>query len=218
MFEFKIPKFIPKWADGSLERGENILATSNQGTILLFREAGMEFVVKTAMGKGATRHARQATLQREYEAYKKLKGVEGIPKCYGMVADRFLVMEYVHGSPYREAEFKDRDEWFAQLLLILENIHARGVSHGDLKSKSNLIVTDSGKPCVIDFGTTIMKKEGFHPINNRMFEYLKQLDRNAWVKHKCHGRYEDASEQDKQLLNYSFSESVLRKYRKWKYS
>ena len=218
MFDFQVPKFIPMWADGSLERGENILATSNQGTILLFQAAGMEFIVKTAMGKGAARRARQATLERECAAYDRLKGVTGIPKCYGMVADRFLVMEYVRGKPYREAEFGDRDEWFAQLLTIIRSIHDRGVSHGDLKSKSNLIVTDSGKPCVIDFGTTIMEKEGFHPINNRMFEYLKQLDLNAWVKHKYHGRYEDASEQDRQLLNYSFSESLLRKYRKWKYS
>jgi predicted Ser/Thr protein kinase len=217
MFDFRVPKYIPQWADACLESGENILATSNQGTILLFREAGMEFVVKAAMGKGATRRARQATLDRECEAYSRLKGVEGIPKCYGMVADRFLVLEYVHGKPYREAEIVDRESWFDQLLVILKNIHARGVSHGDLKSKSNLIATDRGKPCVIDFGTTVMEKEGFHPINNRMFEYLKQLDLNAWVKHKYHGRYEDASEEDKKLLDYSISESLLRKYRKWRY-
>ena len=217
MFDFRVPKFIPQWADGCLERGENILATSNQGTILLFQEAGMEFVIKTAMGTGPARRARQATLERECEAYSRLKGIEGVPRCYGMVADRFLVLEYVNGKPYREAEFKDREAWFRQLLATLRNIHARGVSHGDLKSKSNLMMTSRGKPCVLDFGTTVLEKKGFHPINNRMFEYLKQLDLNAWVKHKYHGRYEDASEKDRQLLDYSFSESVLRKYRKWKY-
>jgi hypothetical protein len=46
-----------------------------------------------------------------------------------------------------------------------------------------------------------------------MFEYLKRLDLNAWVKHKYHGRYEDVSEQDRSLLNYSLFESLLRKYR-----
>ena len=216
MLDFKIPKFIPRWAESSLEKGENILATSNQGTILLFRESGMEFVVKAAMGSGSVRLARQATLNREYEAYSKLQGVTGVPKCHGMVAERFLVLEYVRGVPFRDAQIADREAWFAELLSILREIHKRGVSHGDLKSKDNLMMTNRGRPCVIDFGTTFMHKDGFHPINNRMYDYLVQLDINAWVKHKYHGRYEDASEPDKKLLQYSRAEAVLRRYRKWR--
>ena len=216
MFDSRIPKSIPEWAEASLAGGTNILAKSNQGTILLFKEGGVEFVVKTAMGSGATRKARQATLEREYEAYSRLDGVAGIPKCYGMVAGRYLVLEHVLGTPYRDAVFEDRDDWFAQLLNILRTVHSRGVGHGDLKSKSNLIVTERGRPCVIDFGTTFLWKEGFHPINNRMFDYLVQLDINAWVKHKYQGRYEEASAEDKKLLQYSQAEAVLRKYRKWR--
>ena len=216
MSELHIPQHLPDWAENSLEKGENILARSNQGTILLYRGEGAEFVLKTATGTGAIRKARQATLVRECRAYARLRGVKGVPGCYGMVADRYLVLEYVHGAPYRGAKFKDRDAWFRALLAIIQEFHSRGVSHGDLKSKSNLIVTREGLPCVIDFGTTVIAKEGFRPINNRMFDYLKQLDINAWVKHKYHGRYEDASEQDRELLNYSVTESLLRKYRKWR--
>jgi predicted Ser/Thr protein kinase len=216
MLDFRVPKFLTRWAEASLESGENILAKSNQGTILLFREGGMEFVVKTAMGGAAARQARQATLNREANAYSRLDGVEGVPRCYGMVAERFLVLEYIHGTPFRDAQIEDREAWFSGLLSILREVHARGVSHGDLKSKSNLLVTNRGKPCVIDFGTTFIQKDGFHPINNRMYEYLVQLDLNAWVKHKYNGRYEDASEQDQKLLQYSKAEAVLRKYRKWR--
>jgi RIO-like serine/threonine protein kinase len=216
MIDFRIPKFIPQWAENSLENSENILATSNQGTILLFKESGLEFVVKAAMGSGSARLTRQATLNREYEAYSRLKGVTGIPKCYGMVADRYLVLEHIRGKPFRDAEIPDREEWFAQLLTILRTVHSRGVGHGDLKSKGNLMITDRGRPCVMDFGTTVIKKEGFHPINNRMHEYLVQLDINAWVKHKYHGRYEDASDQDSKLLQYSRAEAILRRYRKWR--
>ena len=216
MFDSRVPKHLPPWVESSLEKGENILARSNQGTILLFREAGMEFVVKTAMGSGAVRRARQATLTREVGAYRRLQGLAGVPKCFGMVADRYLVLEYIHGTPYREAEWVDRDAWFAQLLCVIRGFHERGVSHGDLKSKSNLIVTVDEKPCVIDFGTTVMHKQGFHPVNNLIFEYLKRLDLNAWVKHKYHGRYEDASEEDRALLNYSKVESMLRRYRIWR--
>nr|NIP17839.1 hypothetical protein [Xanthomonadales bacterium]NIX12629.1 hypothetical protein [Xanthomonadales bacterium] len=185
-------------------------------TVLLFSEGGVEYVVKTAMGSGAVRRARQATLEREARAYERMKGLSGVPKCSGMVAGRYLVLERIHGIPYRDATWEDRETWFAQLLDIIRGFHARGVAHGDLKSKSNLMVTRRGEPCVIDFGTTVMHRDGFHPINNQMFAYLKQLDLNAWVKHKYHGRYEDASEEDHALLDYSRAEALLRRYRRWR--
>ena len=165
------------------------------------------------MGRGALRKARQATLEREYAAYRRLVGVEGVPACYGLLAGRYLLMDFIDGSPYRGARWRDRTGWFDELLQVIRAFHARGVSHGDLKSKSNLMVGVDQKPYVIDFGTTFIHREGFHPFNNRMFEYGKRLDINAWVKHKYHGRYRDASEQDRELLNYSTVEYLVRKIR-----
>ncbi len=216
-----------RWIESSLASGRNILATSNQGTVLLFEGEGLKLVIKSAMGHGAIRKARQATLQREYSAYRRLQGVEGVPACHGMLAERFLLMDFIHGVPFREASWQEkvrpgtgreaglghRDQWFAALLKIIRAFHARGVSHGDLKSKSNLIAGRDGQPYVIDFGTTFVYKDGFHPINNYFFEYGKRLDTNAWVKHKYHGRYKDASEEDLKLLNYSKLEYVIRRVR-----
>lgn len=202
-----------RWIETSLASGKNILATSNQGTVLLFEGDGLKFVIKSAMGRGAIRKARQATLEREYLAYRRLQGVEGVPACYGMLAKKYLMMDFVDGVPFREASWQDRDHWFADLLKIIQSFHARGVSHGDLKSKSNLIAGRDGKPYVIDFGTTFVHKDGFHPINNYLFEYSKRLDINAWVKHKYHGRYKDASEEDLELLDYSKLEWLIRKVR-----
>jgi predicted Ser/Thr protein kinase len=208
-----IPDDLQQWIESSLASGRNILATSNQGVVLLFEGDGMKMVIKSAMGRGAVRKARQVTLEREYAAYQRLDGVDGVPACYGLLAQRYLLMEFIDGTAYREATWQDRDGWFAELLVIIRAFHSRGVSHGDLKSKSNLIAGRDQKPCVIDFGTTFLYKDGFHPINNRLFEYGKRLDINAWVKHKYHGRYKNASEQDRQLLNYSKLEYVVRKLR-----
>ena len=102
------------------------------------------------------RHARQATLEREHEAYRRMEGLPGVPRCFGMVDGRYLVLERIHGIPYRDADIADRETWFAALLQTLQGFHARGVSHGDLKSKDNLMFTDTGQPCVIDFGTTVL--------------------------------------------------------------
>lgn len=193
--------------------GQNVLATSNQGTVLLFQEAGMSFVVKVAMGSGPVLRARQATLRREARAYEKMRGIRGVPEFLGMIDERYLVLEYIRGKPYREAEIVDREAWFTRLLGIIRAFHACGVTHGDLKSKSNLMVADDGAPVVIDFGTTVLSKDGFHPLNHRLFRYACQLDINAWVKHKYEGDYEAASGEDAALLKYGRIERWLRRRR-----
>jgi len=208
-----IPDDLQQWIKSSLASERNILATSNQGIILLFEGDGLKLVIKSAMGRGLVRQARQATLEREYAAYQRLQGVVGVPACYGLLAQRHLLMEFIDGTGYRVATWQDRDDWFAKLLKVIRAFHACGVSHGDLKSKSNLIVGRDHQPYVIDFGTTFLHKDGFHPINNHLFEYGKRLDINAWVKHKYHGRYKNASEEDRELLNYSKLEYMVRKLR-----
>jgi RIO-like serine/threonine protein kinase len=202
-----------QWIEDSLRDRENILAVSNQGTILHYRRDGEDLVVKSAMGRGPVRALRQRTLLREYEAYRRMEGLAGVPRCHGLVAGRYLVLEYVRGKPYRKAEWRDRDRWFAGFLDVLRGIHARGVSHGDLKSKGNIMVTEDEKPCVIDFGTAFVSKPGFHPVNNWLFEHGRRMDLNAWVKHKYHGRYADVSEEDRELLDYSFIEYWVRRLR-----
>ena len=214
------PEKLLPWIERSLARQENILATSNQGTILLYQDQGPEYgqplIIKTAMGRGLLLRIRQKTLQREYRAYQRLHGLVGVPECYGMLAGQFLLLEYIEGSPYRDASWVDREQWFADLLHVLQSMHARGVSHGDLKSKGNLRVTKQGEnaqghPCVVDFGTAFIHKPGFHPLNNWLFRTGKRLDINAWVKHKYHGYYGNASEADHALLDYSWLEILVRK-------
>ncbi|MEJ8567237.1 protein kinase domain-containing protein [Elongatibacter sediminis] len=202
---------LRSWIGHSLCHGEHVLARSNQGTILLYQQGPRPLIVKTAMGRGVVLRARRQTLLREYAAYRRLEGVVGVPACYGMIDRRYLLLEYVAGTSYREATLDDREAWFEKLLEILHAIHARGVAHGDLKSKGNLLVTASGEPCVVDFGTAFVHRTGFHPVNNWFFRTARRMDRNAWVKHKYRGFYRDASEEDSALLDYSWIERVVRR-------
>ena len=207
---FSEPSF-KRWIEDSLSQGENVLAVSNQGTILHYREGDADLIVKAAMGRGLVRALRERTLIREYHAYQRLEGLQGVPRCFGMVDGRYLVLEFIHGKSYREATWTDRERWFAEFLTVLRSFHQRGVSHGDLKSKSNIMVTDDQKPCVIDFGTAFIRKPGFHPVNNRLYEHGCRMDINAWVKHKYHGRYENIAGPDLELLDYSAIEYWVRK-------
>ena len=47
----------------------------------------------------------------------------------------------------------------------------------------------------------------------RLFEHGRRMDINAWVKHKYHGRYDMIAGPDLELLNYSFIEYYVRKFR-----
>lgn len=205
-----LPPGLAKWADDSLASGRHILATSNQGTVLLYEEDAQAYVLKVAVGRGPVLRARRATLRREHEAYRRIDGLRGVPRCYGMLENRYLVLEFIRGTPYRKAEISDREAWFAELLEIIRNCHSRGVAHGDLKNKSNLMSDAGGRPCLIDFGATALFEEGFHPINHRFFRFLCQLDLNSWVKHKYHGRFEGLSAQDQALFKDSRIERMLR--------
>lgn len=205
------PEF-KEWIERSLAQRENILAISNQGTILHYHNDGLDLIVKTAMGGGLLRKTRERTLRREYQAYLRMDGLAGVPQCHGMIDEQYLVIEYVHGTPYRQANWVDRGRWFEEFLVVLRSIHQRGVSHGDLKSKSNIMVTRDEKPCIIDFGTAFVYKPGLHPLNNWFFKYGKRMDINAWVKHKYHGRYENIEGEDLELLDYSTVEYYVRKF------
>jgi serine/threonine protein kinase len=193
-----------RWIENSLARHENVLAVRNQGTVLRYRDDGVDLIVKAAMGRGLVRAVRERTLRREYQAYQRLQGLAGIPRCHGLVAGHYLVLDFVRGRPYRDASWSDRAGWFSELLVVLRSVHERGVSHGDLKSKSNILVTE--------FGTAFIRKPGFHPLNNWLFEHSKRMDINAWVKHKYHGRYEDIEGADLDLLDYSMVEYYVRKF------
>ena len=107
---------LVRWADAQLESGKNILATSNQGTGLHYRDDAYDLVLKTAMGSGAALRTRQHTLEREYAAYRRIYDVPGVPRCYGMLDGRYLVLEFIRGTPYREAQIPDRESWVAALL------------------------------------------------------------------------------------------------------
>lgn len=199
------------WIRHSLDSRQNILATSNQGTILLYQQDGVSLIIKTAMGRGPLLWLRRKTLRREYRVYKQLEGVAGIPACYGFLDRRYLLLQQVQGQPYRDAVITDRQQYFDQLLAIIQAIHARKVAHGDLKSKGNLLVTAQQQPCVIDFGTAFREKSRWHFINNWFFRTARRLDLNAWVKHKYQGHYSNASPDDASLLHYGWLEILVRK-------
>ena len=106
----------------------------------------------------------------------------------------------------REAELSDRAGFYARLLETLWQMHDAGVAHGDLKRKRNILVGPTEQPYVIDFGIAVVAddRRGF------LFELVRQVDRNAWIKHKYRGRLTDISAEDAPLYKPMRSERLMR--------
>jgi serine/threonine protein kinase len=198
--------------DLDFDSGE-LLGHSNQGEVRRFRLGGRDLAIKTPKGQGLSWRLRRATLLREFRAYERLAGLAGFAPCHGLIDDRYLVLDYVEGLAFREAEFLDRDRFFDRLLSVIEAMHAVGVAHGDLKRKDNLRVDPEHHPVILDLGAAVLRRDGWHPAKQRLFEFMRQTDLNAWIKLK-YGGYDDISEPDRKRLKRSGLERLLSRLRR----
>lgn len=194
---------------GALSSAEP-MARSNQGWLFGLRFDGRDLVVKTPAG-GAFSLVHRRALAREFRAYRRLEGLPGFATCHGLFDDRWLVLDRIRGTGFRDRE--TGPEFFARLLDVVRSMHERGVAHGDLKRKSNLMIDDSGSPIVLDLGTALVHRPGMHPVNHALFRFLVQTDLNAWIKLK-YGGYENIEPADAVLLRRSRIEQLLARVRR----
>lgn len=190
---------------GALTRAR-ALARGNQGEILRLEIDGRDLVVKQALGRSLLGRANRWTLAREARAYQRLNGIPGIARFHGFIDRRWLVLDHVESRPFRDAEVPP--DFFDRLLALLQEMHRRGVAHGDLKRKANLMMDPAGRPLLFDFGAAVVRREGLHPINHKLFDFLRQTDLNAWIKLK-YGGYENLQPKDRALLKRSALERGL---------
>lgn len=202
-----------------LEHGE-LLSSGYQGVVYKV-PAGPEYpdadylIVKEAMGSAVVRAFRRWMIRREYAVYQRLDGLRGVPRCFGLHDDR-LLLEFVEGHPLRlsASELPDREKFFGALLETLHGIHRAGVAHSDMKRKDNILVTPDGMPCLIDFGSAVLRPDGASATRGWVFRQACQIDLNAWVKHKYLARYDAISAEDRQYYDPTLVERIARPIRR----
>ena len=199
-----------QWIESSLASHTHTLAAGYQGQTLIYRDAEKELVIKVPHGRGLIRWFHVRMLHHEYAVYKKLEDLSAVPKCYGLVDNQYLVLQYIHGLPIRQSRPQDEAKYFEQMFQAIRHMHERGVAHMDLKKKDNLLVVEGVRPCLIDFGTAVIFQPGFHPLNHWRYKLAVRFDYNAWVKHKYHDRMEDVTEADKPFNNQTLVEIIAR--------
>ncbi|MBW1689866.1 MAG: hypothetical protein JRF35_07645 [Deltaproteobacteria bacterium] len=199
-----------QWIKASVRDEKNILSRGYQGHVYLYHNKGRRLIIKAPMGWGLGKLIRLLMLRNEYRVYARLSGMRGIPRCHGLLENRYLVLEYIDGIPIRTAQISDRSAFFESLLTLIKEFHNAGVAHTDLKKKDNVLVAEGRIPYVIDFGVAVTRKPGFAPVNHYLYSLASTFDFNAWVKLKYGGNYEDVTEEDSVYFNRTLVEKVSR--------
>lgn len=127
------------------------------------------------------------TLAHEVAVLEALGGVSGVPRFCGRVGKDSFLMEYVCGagpvlSP-RElpvGHYPSR-EFFVRLRELVAGMHARGVSHGDMRRR-NILRGEDDRPYLIDFATSVIAGGRWHPVRRWLVAWFAQADAYAVAK------------------------------------
>ncbi|MGQ9646382.1 MAG: hypothetical protein ACUVWO_07590 [Thermodesulfobacteriota bacterium] len=121
-------------------------------------------------------------IQNEWRVYSHLTGVEGIPRAVERI-DRFaFAIEFIPGNPIQRGEDLP-PSFFADLAKILQEVHSRGVVHLDLRHKGNVLISETGKPFMIDFNSSFSFGEK-GVLRRFLFPVLRWVDYGGFLKLK----------------------------------
>ena len=120
-------------------------------------------------------------IHKEWSIYSRLVGIKGIPRVIERV-DRFaFTMEFVPGRPIEREESLSLS-FFCELERILEEVHAKGVVHLDLRHKGNILVSEKRNPVLIDFNSAFYFRKGL--LRRILFPLLRWVDYGGILKLK----------------------------------
>ncbi len=206
---------LTHWVKTHLNSDEYSLSAGYQGKTLLFNEHNHKLVIKAPLGNFLTRPINLALLRHEHRVYQKLQGMQAIPVCYGMANNEFLVIEFIEGQTIRQRQPAADSEYFNKLFMAINEMHKREVAHFDLKRSENLLITNNDEPKLIDFGVSIIRKNGLHWFNQYLYKLAQQFDFNAWLRHKYSKKMHLLSEEDKVYYHKTLVEVYSKKIKRF---
>lgn len=121
-------------------------------------------------------------LRRETRAYRRLAGLEGIPRLVGVVDRQAIALQFIDGRPLQSVARGSIDAgFFDRLGELVRAVHGRGVAHGDLHH-GDVLVGGDGRPYLVDFSTSwIGGPESAWPART-IFEQMCRADLRSIAK------------------------------------
>lgn len=152
--------------------------------VLLVESGGAHVVVKDFAPRGAFVRGWLGPwlLRREVRAYRRLAGMEAVPRFLGWLDPMAIVLEYRPGELLsRRLAGRVPTGFVAELTATVDEMHRRGVVHLDLRHRSNLLAGVDGRPVLIDFASALVFDVSTR-FGRRAVERLAVFDRRALGK------------------------------------
>ena len=130
----------------------------------------------------------RAIVAREIRALRRLQGIEGIPRLYAVAGPEAFIMERLDANrmPQRKEPPPPPIFWQNARRLI-DQLHGRGIGHGDLRRK-NILIGPRGEAYLIDFATSFFRKEkpGLGGrLSAAIFRRYERIDRVTYARIKA---------------------------------
>lgn len=176
-------------------------STNTRPILRLVEENGQRAVVKDFSVNGFFYRniVGRFLIWREEKAYRKLRGMAGVPKFYRVIDGLAIVFEMLDAVSVEglENESKLSAVFFEDLRRLVIECHKRGLAHCDLKRAPNTLVGRDGRPYIVDWAAGISERElGFFPLNIAYRKFLED-DLNAVVKIQLRHCPEEVAPEDK---------------------
>lgn len=159
----------------------------NRWKALVRREGDIIIKDYSASPPGARFYGR-ICIAWEASALERLRGLPGIPLVLEKPGPYTLKMTAVPGQPISKMKRGDLSEaYFSRLVALFEQMHTRGVAHGDAHHRNILVHNEL--PYLVDFSTAYVR--GRLPVlDHTIFKWfvLLDLERLYKVEKKFFGR------------------------------
>lgn len=176
----------------SVLRGRNVTKADvlryrvGETSVAVKSYAARPLVVRWLLGRWLT--------AREAVAYRAAAGIAGVPRFLGRLGPYALATEWIEAVPLSSLRGQRLDAGlFDELGRILDELHARGVAHGDLHHR-DVLVTAAGAVYLVDLATAVCLGERPGYARSWLFARLRASDRLALERQRS--RFCGAQEQE----------------------
>lgn len=121
-------------------------------------------------------------VNREEGVLRAAEGCPGVPRLIARLGPYALAVEHVGRSIAELGPARLPPTFWQDFARTVDELHGRGIAHGDLKRLGNIMVHDNGSVYLVDFNSGVVRSRS--PVHRWLYGYLAADDRRAIVKAK----------------------------------
>ena len=166
--------------------------------LYLFHKNGGTWVVKDFRPRSVFVRESVGTLLtwREMRGLDRIAGIPGVPADAFRLDRHALAYRYVQGASLARPGAAQPTEFYAALERLLQQVHARGIVHLDVRNARNILVDREARPMLLDFQSHL----GTRWLPRRLRELVELFDLSGVYKHWAGGRPESLGERRAEVL------------------